>query len=152
MRIRVAKDLDRELHRCARVLEMFSARTSCHSWWPNQLRLLFFSLAHILIESIRSLALKGMELAKAQCGTIWLNLLKIGAVVIRNTRRVCMHFSSGCPLGSCDGTLLNQRSPERSASLGSRPVVQLFLYDSVVFGRGISARCVHIRLDGAVSG
>ncbi len=78
-------------------LDMFSDRTSCHNWWPNQLRLLLSSLAYILIESMRRLALKGTELARAQCGTIRLKLLKIGAVVTRNTRRVRMHLASGCP-------------------------------------------------------
>ena len=78
-------------------MDMFSDRTSCHHWWPNQLRLLLSSLAYILIESIRRLALKGTELAKAQCGTIRLKLLKIGAVVVRNTRRVRMHLSSSYP-------------------------------------------------------
>jgi len=70
---------------------------SCHNWWPNQLRLLLSSLAYILIESMRRLALRGTELARAQCGTIRLKLLKIGAVVTRNTRRVRMHLASGCP-------------------------------------------------------
>lgn len=78
-------------------MDMFSDRTSCHNWWPNQLRLLLSSLAYILVESIRRLGLKGTELARAQCGTIRLKLLKIGAVVTRNTRRVRMHLASGCP-------------------------------------------------------
>jgi len=78
-------------------LDMFSDRTSCHNWWPNQLRLLLSSLAYILVETIRRLALKGTELAKAQCGTIRLKLLKIEAVVTRNTRRVRMHLASACP-------------------------------------------------------
>jgi hypothetical protein len=78
-------------------LDMFSDRTSCHHWWPNQFRLLLSSLAYVLVESIRRLALRGTELARAQCGSIRLKLLKIGAVVIRNTRRVRMHLASGCP-------------------------------------------------------
>jgi len=78
-------------------LDMFSDRTSCHHWWPNQLRLLLSSMAYILVESIRRLALKGTELAQAQCGTIRLKLFKIGAVVLRNTRRVRMHLSSSYP-------------------------------------------------------
>ncbi len=78
-------------------LDMFSDRTSCHHWWPNQFRLLLSSLAYILVESIRRLALKGTELARAQCGTIRLKLFKIGAVVVRNTRRVRMHLSSSYP-------------------------------------------------------
>ena len=78
-------------------LDMFSDRTSCHHWWPNQFRLLLSSLGYILVESIRRLALKGTELARAQCGTIRLKLFKIGAVVVRNTRRVRMHLSSSYP-------------------------------------------------------
>jgi len=78
-------------------LDMFSDRTSCHHWWLNQLRLLLSSLAYILVESIRRLALKGTELARAQCGTIRLKLLKIGADVVRNTRRMRMHLASSYP-------------------------------------------------------
>jgi len=75
-------------------LDLFADRTSCHNWWPNQLRLLLAGLAYTLLETIRRLGLKGTELAKAQCGTIRLKLLKIGAVIIRNTRRVRLMFSS----------------------------------------------------------
>jgi hypothetical protein len=79
-------------------LDLFADRTSCHRWWPNQLRLLLSSLAYTLLETIRRLALRGTELARAQCGTIRLKLLKIGAVVVRNTRRVRFILSSGYPL------------------------------------------------------
>ncbi len=78
-------------------LDLFSDRTSCHKWWPNQFRLLLASLAYSLMEAIRRLGLKGTELARAQCGTIRLKLLKIGAVIVRNTRRVRLHLSSACP-------------------------------------------------------
>jgi hypothetical protein len=43
------------------------------------------------------LALTGTELARAQVGTIRLNLLKIGAVIWRNTRRIRFCLSSACP-------------------------------------------------------
>ena len=79
-------------------LDLFADRTSCHRWWPNQFRLLLSSLAYTLLEAIRRLALRGTELARAQCGTIRLKLLKIGAVVVRNTRRVRFILSSGYPL------------------------------------------------------
>ena len=36
-------------------------------------------------------------MARAQAGTIRLKLLNIGAVVIRNTRRVRLHLSTACP-------------------------------------------------------
>ncbi len=39
-------------------LDMFSDRTSCHNWWPNQLRLLLSSLAYILMEALRRIGLK----------------------------------------------------------------------------------------------
>jgi len=79
-------------------LDLFADRTSCHRWWPNQYRLLLSSLAYTLLEAIRRLALRGTELARAQCGTIRLKLLKIGAVIVRNTRRVRFILSSGYPL------------------------------------------------------
>ena len=78
-------------------LDLFADRTSCHKWWANQFRLLLSSLAYALIETIRRTGLKGSDLARAQAGTIRLKLLKIGAVVIRNTRRVRLHLSSACP-------------------------------------------------------
>ena len=78
-------------------LDLFSDRTSCHNWWPNQFRLLLSSLAYILVEAIRRLGLKGTELAKAQCGTIRLKLFKIGASVLRNTRRIYFHLSTAYP-------------------------------------------------------
>jgi len=78
-------------------LDLFSDRTSCHRWWPNQLRLLLSSLAYVLIETIRRIGLRGTQLARAQCGTIRLKLFKLGAIVRRNTRRVRFHCSSGHP-------------------------------------------------------
>jgi hypothetical protein len=78
-------------------LDLFSGRTSCHAWWANQFRLLLSSLAYTLIEAIRRLALKGTELSKAQSCTIRLKLLKIGAVIVRNTRRIKFMLSSAYP-------------------------------------------------------
>jgi hypothetical protein len=78
-------------------LDLFADRTSCHKWWPNQFRLLLSSLAYTLLETVRRIALKGTGMAQAQCGTIRLRLLKIGAVIVRNTRRVRFMMSSACP-------------------------------------------------------
>ena len=50
-----------------------------------------------VIEAIRRVALAGTDMARAQAGTIRLKLLRVGAVVIRNTRRVSVHLSSACP-------------------------------------------------------
>lgn len=78
-------------------LDLFADRTSCHDWWPNQYRLLLSALAHTLLEAIRRIALAGSELANAYVGTIRLKLLKVGAVVLRNTRRVRLLLSSSHP-------------------------------------------------------
>ena len=54
-------------------------------------------MAYVLLEAIRRLGLRGTKLAAAQVNTIRLKLLKIGAVVTRNTRRIRIHLASGCP-------------------------------------------------------
>lgn len=78
-------------------LDLFADRTSCHRWWPNQFRLLLASLGYVLLEAIRRLGLAGTALAQAQVGTLRLKLLKIGAVILRNTRRVRFLLSSAYP-------------------------------------------------------
>ena len=96
-----------EKHYCARgeaenrikaqQLDLFADRTSCTNWIPNQVRLLLSGLAYTLIEAIRRLALTGTSLSSACCGTIRLKLLKIGAVLLKNTRRIQMFLSSAYP-------------------------------------------------------
>jgi len=78
-------------------LGLFAARTSCHHWWANQFRLLLSSFAYVLLERLRTVGRAGTELARAQAGTIRLKLLKIGAVVLRNTRRIQLLLSSSHP-------------------------------------------------------
>ena len=78
-------------------LGLFSDRTSCHSWWANQFRVLLSAAAYVLLETIRRVGLKGTALAHAQAGTIRLKLLKIGTVIVRNTRRIRLLFSSAYP-------------------------------------------------------
>ena len=87
-------------------LGLFADRTSCHGWWANQFRLLLSSCAYVLMERLRALALAGTELARAQVGTIRLKLLKIGAVVLRNTRRVRLLLSSSYPYQALFGQVL----------------------------------------------
>ena len=81
----------------AQQLDLFADRTSCMNWVPNQLRMLLSGLAYTLIEAIRRLALKNTQLEKASCGTIRLKLLKIGAIVLKNTRRIQLLLSSAYP-------------------------------------------------------
>jgi hypothetical protein len=78
-------------------LGLFSDRTSCHAWWANQFRVILSAVAYVLMETIRRVGLRGTELARAQVGTIRLKLLKIGAVIIRNTRRIRLFFASAYP-------------------------------------------------------
>ena len=78
-------------------LGLFSDRTSAHGWWANQLRMLFSAAAYVLMETMRRVALKGTELARAQVGTSRLKLLKIGAVIVRNTRRIRVLLSNAYP-------------------------------------------------------
>ena len=78
-------------------LGLFADRTSCHGWWSNQFRLLLSSAAYVLMETIRRVGLKGTELARAQVGTIRLKLLKVGTIILQNTRRIRLLMSSGYP-------------------------------------------------------
>jgi hypothetical protein len=78
-------------------LGLFSDRTSCHSWWANQFRVILSAAAYVLLENIRRIGLCGTELARAQVGTIRLKLLKIGTVIVRNTRRIRLFLSSAYP-------------------------------------------------------
>jgi len=78
-------------------LGLFADRTSCHDWWANQFRLLLSAAAYVLMETIRRVGLGGTELARAQVTTIRLKLLKIGTVILRNTRRIRFLFSSAYP-------------------------------------------------------
>jgi hypothetical protein len=78
-------------------LMLFSDRTSTHYLRSNQLRLYFSSIAYVLLETLRRLGLEGTELAKAQCSTIRLKLLKIGAVIRISVRKVWVSLAGGYP-------------------------------------------------------
>lgn len=73
---------------------LFADRTSCSAWWSNQLRVMFSSLAYVLWQSIRQIGLVGTTLAKAQVWTLQQRLINIGAVILRNTRRIELRLSS----------------------------------------------------------
>jgi hypothetical protein len=78
-------------------LDLFADRTSTATMKANQLRLWFASMAYVLIDSLRRLALATTDLANATCGTIRLKLLKIGARVTISVRRIKLAMASGCP-------------------------------------------------------
>lgn len=79
-------------------LDLFGTRASCHAFLANWLRVLFAGLAYTLMQRMKEIALAGTELARATAATIRVKLLKIGAAVIRNTRRVRILFASHHPL------------------------------------------------------
>ena len=79
-------------------LDLFGTRASCHRFAANQLRLLLAALAYTLMQRLRELALKGTELERAAAATIRTRLLKIGAAIVRNTRRVRVLLASHHPL------------------------------------------------------
>ena len=76
---------------------LFATRTSCHVFASNPLRVLLAALAYVLIKRMRALALQGTELANAQIDTLRIRLLKLAAVVTRNTRRIRLYFASNWP-------------------------------------------------------
>lgn len=78
-------------------LDLFADRTSTGKMWSNQLRLYFSSIAYVLLQTLRRSGLAGTELEKAQCGTIRLKLLKIGAQIRVTIRKVWVSLSSGYP-------------------------------------------------------
>ena len=78
-------------------LGLFADRASSGDFHANQLRLLLSGLAYALIEGMRRMALNATDLAKASPQTIRLTLLKVGAVVLSNTRRVRLLMSRSHP-------------------------------------------------------
>jgi Transposase DDE domain group 1 len=78
-------------------LDLFGTRTSAHRFTANQGRILLSALAYTLWEGIRRLGLHGTALARARFGTLRLRLIKLGAVVLTNTRRVRLLLSAHAP-------------------------------------------------------
>jgi hypothetical protein len=79
-------------------LDLFGRRGSCHRYAGNQLRLLFAALAYTLMINLRRIGLVGTQLERACTATIRTKLLKIGAAIVRNTRRVRLFLASQHPL------------------------------------------------------
>ena len=78
-------------------LSLFSDRLSTETMRSNQLRLYFSSLAYVLVQALRRLALTGTEWATAQVETIRLRLLKIAAEVRLTARRIWVRYSRAYP-------------------------------------------------------
>jgi hypothetical protein len=80
-------------------LDLFADRTSAATMRANQLRLYLSSAAYMLLHALRRLGLKNTELARAQCQTIRLKLLKIGAQIRMTVRNVWISMSDAYPYG-----------------------------------------------------
>jgi hypothetical protein len=78
-------------------LYLFATRTSAQTMRANQIRLIFSSVAYLLLHALRRLALKGTELARAQCHTIRTKLLKIGAQIRVTVRKIWVSMAGGYP-------------------------------------------------------
>jgi hypothetical protein len=78
-------------------LALFADRTSSSRMKANQLRLWFSTAAYLLIHQLRRLGLKGTSMARAQCNTIRLKLLKIGAQIKISVRRILISLATGYP-------------------------------------------------------
>jgi len=91
---------------------LFATRTSCHVFQSNQLRMLLAALGYVLIERLRALALVGTKLQAAQVDTLRCKLLKVAAVITRNTRRIRLYLASHWPSADIFAHAMSQlRSP-----------------------------------------
>lgn len=77
---------------------LFADRVSCRTMRANQLRIYLSTVAYLLLRALREFGLKETELEPAQCDTIRLKLLKIGAVVRVSVRKVWVSLSEAYPL------------------------------------------------------
>lgn len=75
--------------------DLFGYRMSSKAFVQNAFRFLMSTFAYVLVNQLRVTALRSTELAKSYCRTIREKLLKIGAVVVRNTRSLKVYLS-GC--------------------------------------------------------
>jgi hypothetical protein len=76
--------------------DLFSGRTSCHSYRANRLRLVLHAYAVALMDALRK-QMKGTELEDACPATLRLKLLKVAAFVSDTTRRILVRFTRHHP-------------------------------------------------------
>ncbi|MBU0718231.1 MAG: IS1380 family transposase, partial [Planctomycetes bacterium] len=78
-------------------LYLFADRTSCVTMRANELRLWLSSVGYVLMTALQRLGLQQTELATAQCDTIRLKLLKIGAQIRVTVRKVWVSLAESYP-------------------------------------------------------
>jgi Transposase DDE domain group 1 len=88
-------DMENRIKECQ--ADLFADRTSAATLRANQLRLWLASFAYVLLCALRRIALKHTQFAKANCATMRLKLLKIGAMVRVSVRRIKLAMASSFP-------------------------------------------------------
>jgi hypothetical protein len=78
-------------------LYLFADQLCCETMRANQVRLYLSTVAYVVLRALREFGLKGTDLAHAQCDTIRVKLLKIGARVRVSVRRVVVSMSEAYP-------------------------------------------------------
>ncbi len=78
-------------------LMLFADRTSAEDMRANQIRLYLSSIAYVLLSAMRRIGLVETSLERAQCSTIRLKLLKVGALVRITVRKIWVSFSQSYP-------------------------------------------------------
>jgi len=78
-------------------LMLFADRTSTQDMRANQIRLNFSSMAYVLLSAMRRIGLADTQFERAQCSTIRLKLLKVGALVRITVRKIWISFSRSYP-------------------------------------------------------
>ena len=76
---------------------LFAGRVSAATMRANQLRLYLSAAAYLLLNAFRRLALVGTIWARAQCDTLRLQLLRVGAQVRITARKVWISIASSYP-------------------------------------------------------
>lgn len=76
-------------------LDLFGTRAGCHTFLAHGLRLMLAAFAYLLMQRLRAIALAGPpDLARATVATMRVKRFKIGASVVRNTRRIRIFLAS----------------------------------------------------------
>ncbi len=89
-------DMENRIKECQ--LGLFADRTSCHLWWPNQFRLMLASAClRVAWNDCAPSAWPAPSSRALKSGILRCRLLKVGAVIVRNTRRIRFFLASAFP-------------------------------------------------------
>jgi len=78
-------------------LMLFADRTSAEDMRANQIRLYFSSMAYVTLSAMRRMGFTNTSFEGAQCNTIRLKLLKVGALLQITVRKIWISFSQSYP-------------------------------------------------------